>query len=167
MVKKASYLKCIITQLRNFTITRQGFTLIELLVVIGIIGILTVLSVANFMSARERAKDAQKKSDLKQIQNALELYKMDQNPVAYPSDGSFLTPDTCWSSGADCTGNIYINKTPSVQYYYSRSADSALEYTLAACLANKADKDGQNCDPNDEGWDYPCSSDICYILNEP
>src|SRR3990170_6159474 len=102
----------------------KAFTLIEVLVVIGIIGMLTVLSVANFMSARERAKDAQRKSDLKQIQNALELYKMDQNPVAYPADNSFLTPDTCWSSGADCTGNIYINKTPSVQYYYSRPVDS-------------------------------------------
>jgi general secretion pathway protein G len=59
---------------------KKGFTLIELLVVIAIIGMLSALLVPNFMGARERARDAQRKSDLKQIQKALEMYRQDQNP---------------------------------------------------------------------------------------
>lgn len=143
----------------------KGFTLLELLVVMAIVGILTVLSVANFMSARERAKDAQRKSDLKQIQNALELYKMDQNPVAYPADGSFLVPpNSCWSSGgSDCTGNVYMNKTPDEQYFYERSTE--LEYTLAACLDNEADKEAS---PPDDCSAYSCPENgVCYVLHQP
>ena len=155
----------------------KAFTLLELLVVIGIIGMLTVLSVANFMSARDRAKDSQRKSDVKQIQNALELYKMDQNPPSYinavafngESGDYFSFPDTGFPWTDDTGNTIYMNKVPgdiNKPYYYLPD-NATLTYTLAACLANKADKDGQNCDPNEDGWNYPCSSDTCFILHEP
>jgi general secretion pathway protein G len=61
---------------------KKGFTLIELLVVIAIIGMLSALLVPNFMGARERARDAQRKSDLKQIQKALEMYRQDQTSLS-------------------------------------------------------------------------------------
>jgi general secretion pathway protein G len=51
-----------------------GFTLIELLVVIAIIGILSSVVLASLNSARTKARDTRRVSDLKQIQVALELY---------------------------------------------------------------------------------------------
>lgn len=147
---------------------RKSFTLIELLVVIAIIGSLSALFLPNFMAARERARDSQRKSDLKQIQNALEMYKQDQTPTSLPATGSLPTVGSCWSSGPSCTANIYMNKfpgdpdrTPS-NYYYNN--DGSLTYTLCACLENKADPDGV---AGDCSASYTCSSGKSYVVNQP
>lgn len=60
-----------------------GFTLIELLVVIAIIGILSSVVLTNLNSARTKARDAKRITDVKQLQLALELY-YDVNRV-YPA----------------------------------------------------------------------------------
>ncbi|PIW97085.1 hypothetical protein COZ82_01485 [Candidatus Kaiserbacteria bacterium CG_4_8_14_3_um_filter_38_9] len=52
-----------------------GFTLIELLVVIAIIGILASTVLASLSSARSSARDASRVQAIKQLQNALELYR--------------------------------------------------------------------------------------------
>ncbi len=56
---------------------RAGFTLIELLVVISIIGVLASVVLSSLESARAGARDAQRISDLRQIQTALEMYRND------------------------------------------------------------------------------------------
>lgn len=61
----------------------SGFTLIELLVVISIVGVLSSVVLATVATARSKARDAQRISDLKQIQAAIELYALD-NGGAYP-----------------------------------------------------------------------------------
>ncbi|MEO7993885.1 MAG: type II secretion system protein [bacterium] len=65
------------------TLNRRGFTLIELLVVIVIIGILAALALPNFVKAREKAKEAEVKSNLRSVQIALERYAVDSAGV-YP-----------------------------------------------------------------------------------
>ncbi len=149
---------------------RKGFTLIELLVVIAIIGGLSAIVLPNFMGARERARDTQRKSDLKQIQKALELYKQDQDPVEYPAAAAIPSPGQVFKNTV--TDATYINKYPGdpqnltpTPYYYLRNATDSLKYTLCACLENKADTDGVSsatCGPG-----YSCSSQKIYSINEP
>ncbi|MFH0852007.1 MAG: prepilin-type N-terminal cleavage/methylation domain-containing protein [bacterium] len=52
----------------------KGFTLMELLVVIAIIGLLSGVVLVSLSSARAKARDAKRKTDLSQIQLALEMY---------------------------------------------------------------------------------------------
>lgn len=68
----------------------KGFTLIELIVVIGIIAILSVMLIAvvDPVSQFQKSRDAQRKSDLSQIQKAIEQYYQDTGH--YPAaTGSF------------------------------------------------------------------------------
>lgn len=125
---------------------KNGFTLIELLVVISIIGILAALLMSNFAAIRERARDAQRKSDLKQIQKALEFYKDAQTPaIQYPQTSSWETLTT------NLEGSNYMKKVPvdpinanSYVYSYAPTVGDTLNYTLKACLENASDKDGAN-----------------------
>lgn len=66
----------------------RGFTLIELLVVIGIIGILAggLLIMINPGAQMAKARDAARKSDLQQLNNAIKRYYVANG--SYPSTGS-------------------------------------------------------------------------------
>ena len=145
----------------------RAFTLIELLVVIAIISSLSALLLPNYMSTRERARDSQRKSDLRQFQKALELYKDSQSPITYPV--ALPTPGNCWSSGAGCTGSIYMNKTPGdpsplKSYKYILGVDT-LTYTLCACLENIADPDASSSCTTCTGGS--CTTTKCYVVTQP
>jgi len=154
--------------------TKNGFTLIELLVVMVIIGLLAGLILPNFMSARERARDAQRKSDLEQIQKALELYKMDQSPPAYPAGSDPFQPVACnaiWQSGED---TVYMPKFPCDSKMAAgnnwryvlvvpRVAGDNLTYKLIACLENKSDPDAVA----EASLGIDCPNDIGIMRTEP
>ncbi|MBI4155691.1 MAG: prepilin-type N-terminal cleavage/methylation domain-containing protein [Candidatus Zambryskibacteria bacterium] len=63
--------------------SQNGFTLIELLVVVAIIGILSSVVLASLNSARAKARDAKRASDVHQLKTALEFYYNDNG--FYPS----------------------------------------------------------------------------------
>ena len=69
---------------------KKGFTLIELLVVVAIIGLLSTLSIVALNTARAKARDARRVSDIKQIQTALEVYLSENG--AYPTTTASLSP---------------------------------------------------------------------------
>ena len=100
-------------------INKKGFTLIELLVVIAIIGLLSTLAVVALNSARSKARDAKRVSDIKQIQTSLELYYADNSGYAGGSalalGGSGGAASVCIDSGgfkaSGCT-NAYMPVVP-------------------------------------------------------
>lgn len=69
----------------KFFTARAGFTLVELMVVVSVIGILSSIVYANFGGARESSRDDVRKSALKEVQLALELYKAQYG--SYPVAG--------------------------------------------------------------------------------
>lgn len=53
---------------------KNSFTLIELLVVVAVIGLLASVVLVSMKGARAKARDAQRKQDINQIEKALLLY---------------------------------------------------------------------------------------------
>lgn len=100
-----------------------GFTLIELLVVIAIIGILSTLAMAAFNTTRRNARDAQRMSEVREIQKALEFYygdvgqypngtigSQEQNGPLGPPDRITLSRGAGFS--ASPSGDVYMTKVP-------------------------------------------------------
>ncbi|TSC76101.1 MAG: putative General secretion pathway protein GspG [Parcubacteria group bacterium Gr01-1014_31] len=101
--------------------TRKGFTLIELLVVIAIIGLLSTLAVVALNSARQKARDSKRVSDMKQLQTALEIYFNDKGAyppeagdgeVGNPTNGYGCLGDLGWEADTSCAAPIYMGLTP-------------------------------------------------------
>ncbi len=62
---------------------QQGFTLIEIMIVVVILGILASIVVPNIMGSPDEARIVKVKQDLRVLEGALNLYKLDN--FAYPS----------------------------------------------------------------------------------
>ncbi|MDD4332803.1 MAG: type II secretion system protein [Patescibacteria group bacterium] len=111
---------------------KKGFTLIELLVVIAILGLLATLALVSLGSARGKARDVRRLSDIKQMQTALEMYYTASS--TYPidlTDTLFLTymkqvPQD--PSPSSCTGaeNNYT--------YAQTGTPAGSSYTIQYCL---------------------------------
>lgn len=125
---------------------RKGFTLIELLVVIAIIGILASMFMVALGGARAKARDAQRKSDLRQLKAALELYAADNND-AYVTAATAVTVNGTTDTLSAAISPDYIKTVPvdpkntgSNVYKYTSAAGA--DYTLTATLENANDPDG-------------------------
>ncbi|PIP29608.1 hypothetical protein COX27_00465 [Candidatus Kuenenbacteria bacterium CG23_combo_of_CG06-09_8_20_14_all_36_9] len=124
--------------LKNLKIKKtNGFTLIELLVVIAIIGLLSTIAMVAFNNARQKARDARRLGDLRQLATAIQLLADDQGD--YFSTGGtgkclgFGNGQTCWNgsvSGSDSLNAAlapYI-KIPSDPLFGSRARGNAYIY---------------------------------------
>ena len=93
----------------NFHISKKsGFSLIQLLVVLAILGLLASVVLANMQQVRIKARDAQRISDMENIQLALRLYK-DVNG-AYPEFDSGVVIGE--GGGLDALLLPYLPKVP-------------------------------------------------------
>jgi general secretion pathway protein G len=93
----------------------RGFTLIELMVVVVILGVLAALIVPQVMDRPAQARETKAKQDIRAIQAALDLYKLDN--YTYPTtDQSMaaLVPKYIARVPKDPWGNKYRYLSPGV-----------------------------------------------------
>lgn len=111
---------------------KQGFTLIELLIVIAIIGLLATLAIVSLNSAQRKARDTKRVADVKQIQNAVELY-FSENAV-YPTSAG-RTWATFSTSIDPYITTVPQDPTNNGTYFYSYAVNNAAsEYVIKAVL---------------------------------
>ncbi len=122
---------------------QSGFTLIEIMIVVVIIGILASVIVPRIMENPGKARIAKAKNDIRTLESALEIYKLDN--YVYPTTDQGLealvskstTPPVPanWNKGGyikqlrtDPWGNAYLYLNPGIHGeidIYSLGADSA------------------------------------------
>ncbi len=171
--------------MKKIFLKKNGFTLIELLIVISIIGVLASLLMANFIGVRQRARDAQRKADLRQMQAALELYRADIGTYPYSELSVILPSGVCLDEDLedeDCNNTVYMQEIPkdpmgddqsynSGDYCYDDLGTSGARYYILSCLENSNDSQGTlsddlptdmvDCSPSD------CSSGFFYLVKNP
>lgn len=123
-----------------------AFTLIEVLIVIALIGILsgTFLVLINPKVQLEKARDSQRKSHLRQIQSALEVYRADCGVYPAPASNSLGSSLTASCNGSSVTymQAVPVDPETSTAYYYCTSscpgvpAGRSYLYSIYACLEN-------------------------------
>jgi len=91
----------------------QGFTLIEVMVVVVILGILAAIIVPKVMDRPDTARLVKAKTDIRAIESALNLYKLDN--FNYPSTDEgleALIPKYIERMANDPWGNSYLYLSP-------------------------------------------------------
>ncbi len=93
---------------------QKGFTLLEIMVVIVILGVLASMIVPNLMSNKDKADRQKVVSDVIALENALDMYKLDNG--SYPSTEQGLEALVSEPSGSPEPRNYredgYIKRLP-------------------------------------------------------
>src|SRR3712207_608150 len=103
----------------------KGFTLIELLVVILIIGILAAIALPAFLSQREKAQDADTKSQARNAVTAVEAFYAERNTYANCDTAADLPAGTVCTAGVQATEDYTVEAThPTTGRQFSIVKDS-------------------------------------------
>ena len=129
-----------------------GFTLVELMVVIVILGLLATIVAINVMPALGKGNDAKAKADIAQIEQALEMYRLDN--LSYPSstDGlqALVAPPPGLAQPQRYSQSGYIKRLPEdpwgnpYRYTYPGQHGAFDVFSLGA--DNKEGGEGENAD---------------------
>ena len=91
--------------------TRRGFTLIELLLVIGIIAILASIVIVAINPTKQLgdARDAQRRSDVNTILNAVYQYAIDNNGNLPSGIPTTTAQEICVTGSASCVNGVDLD----------------------------------------------------------
>lgn len=121
------------------TKTREhGFTFIELMLVIVILGVLASLLTGNFITSLKKGRDARRKTDLENIQKAIELFYEDKRE--YPTFSLPFGDQLCETNPSNGS-RVYMQKVPSdptAGNSYLYESDGTY-YRIYSCLENDQD----------------------------
>ncbi len=137
---------------------RAGFTLLELLIVVVILGILATFLVPKIMQEPNEARIVKAKSDIKAIELALKMYKLDNGNFPNTEQGLkalIKKPEQSpipnnWRNGgyldtnsvADPWGNAYIYRSP---------GSDGRDYDIIS-LGADGKEGGEGVDSDIESW---------------
>lgn len=117
---------------------KKGFTLLELVIIIGIIGILAgVFVFSSFTGTQKRANDVRRKTDVKNIQTAMEQYFSTCGNV-YPT-GPFTS--------IECGSQTILSAVP-------KDPKTGADYTLTST-------DGSSYSVCTDSLEYETPSEFC------
>ncbi len=131
-------------------INKKGFTLIELLVVIAIIGLLATMAMVSLNSARMKARDAKRISDVKQMSTLLSL-AASELPDAYLMCGTAACADgsqTTAITGAVTSGGTTLSD-PDLDTEFDKFTDPSGDGT--ACVLSDSDPCEYAVEIDDDG----------------
>jgi general secretion pathway protein G len=155
---------------------QSGFTLIELLVAIGVLGVLAaaVMAIFNPIEQIKKSSDAKRKSEIAQLQRALDIYYQDAG--RYPASSAnyrILVNTTTFDWGT--AWQPYISKIPkdpsanNLYVYYSPPTSNGQTYYIYANL-ERGSKDPQVCNAGSactslSGAGFPPSTSCGAVCN--
>jgi general secretion pathway protein G len=121
----------------------QGFTLIEIMVVVVILGLLAALVAPNIIGNVDKAAVARAKQDIRSVETALKLYRMENFRYPNTDEGlaALISPEQ---------GGPFLDKVPNdpwetpYQYRYPGTEGEFDVFTLGA--DRQAGGDGVNTD---------------------
>lgn len=87
-------------------VKQKGFTIVELLIVIVVIGILAAITIVAYNGVQQRARDAERRSEMASVEKALQMYFIDN--ASYPT----------------CSNTVYVPGTASGSCHLSSIASS-------------------------------------------
>ncbi len=140
--------------LRYRTTLQQGFTLIEIMVVVVILGILAALIAPNLIGRIDEARVTAARNDIRTIESALQLYRMDN--FRYPSTEEGVEalvtkpddPDIKWPEGG------YLQRLPKDPwdrpYLYLQPGNNGI-YDLYT-FGRDGQQDGEGPDADVGNW---------------
>lgn len=110
---------------------KKGFSIIELLVVISIIALISSFIFVQLQQARSRARDAERETEIKTLQNAFALFVI--NNKVYPVYSGPLTGSDTASSAlitGDAISQIPLDPFNSGKYQYVYNSVDGSTYTI-------------------------------------
>ncbi|MFA7300921.1 MAG: type II secretion system protein [Candidatus Shapirobacteria bacterium] len=149
----------------------KAFTLVELLIVIAIMSILASITVAQFQTAKKKANDISRKTDLNGVSKALQMYFADYGvmpTMSDPTGGKIKLKTVIVNWGGEFVDGNYVymkvvpkENSPNLPPYCYKTDIDNKKYALFAQLENIADKE---C----EGNAYLCGGNTyCFSYVSP
>lgn len=112
---------------------KVSFTLLEMLVVIGLIAVLSAMGFVSYSTSQKKARDAKRKNDLREIQNAMEQY---YSICGYQYPASLGSSIVCLSPSVAIMPTVPVD--PKTITPYPCSSCSNTQYNICATLESES-----------------------------